>query len=62
LARGYNTLFYPVPPLVFIAMSAFIVINTFREKPEQALAGIFFLGLGSLFFWYFKRVGSSIKI
>ena len=62
LARGYNTLFYPVPPLVFIAMSAFIVINTFREKPEQALAGIFFLGLGSLFFWYFKRIGSSIKI
>ncbi len=55
LERGYSTFLYPIPPLVFISMSAFIVVNTFLEKPEQALAGIFFLGLGSLFFGYFKR-------
>jgi APA family basic amino acid/polyamine antiporter len=55
LVRNYSTLAYPVTPLVFMGMSAFVVVNTLIEKPEQAIAGLFFLGLGGLAFIYFKR-------
>lgn len=55
LARNYSTLAYPVTPLVFMGMSAFVVVNTLIEKPEQAIAGLFFLGLGGLAFIYFKK-------
>ncbi|WP_028666811.1 APC family permease [Runella zeae] len=55
LARNYSSLAYPVTPLIFMGLSAFVVVNTLIEKPEQALAGLFFLGLGGLAFWYFKR-------
>lgn len=56
LTRNYSTWAYPVTPLVFIGMSAFIVVNTLIEKPEQAIAGLFFLGLGVLAYLYFKKI------
>ena len=52
--RNYRALFYPITPLIFIAMEGFITINTLKEKPEQALSGLFFLGIGVLVFYYFK--------
>ena len=55
LTRNYSALAYPVTPLIFMGMSAFVVVNTLIEKPEQALAGLFFLGLGGIAFLYFKR-------
>jgi basic amino acid/polyamine antiporter, APA family len=41
--------------IIFMAMSAFIVLNTLIEKPQQAIAGIIFLGIGSIFFYIFKN-------
>ncbi len=41
--------------IIFMAMSAFIVVNTLIEKPEQAIAGIIFLGIGTVFFYFFKK-------
>jgi len=55
LPRNYSTLAYPITPLVFMAMSAFVVVNTLIEKPEQALAGLLFLALGGGAYLYFKR-------
>ena len=52
---AYRTIGYPFTPLIFMGMSAFIVINTLIEKPVQAFAGIAFLGIGVLVFYYFKR-------
>ena len=52
---NYKTLFYPVTPLIFMGMSAFIVLNTLLEKPIQAIAGLAFLGLGVIVFYFFKR-------
>lgn len=54
LKRNYSTLAYPITPLIFMALSAFVVVNTLIEKPEQALAGLFFLGLGGIAFVYFR--------
>jgi basic amino acid/polyamine antiporter, APA family len=41
--------------IIFMAMSAFIVINTLIEKPQQAIAGILFLGIGSIFYYFFRN-------
>lgn len=62
LTRNYSTLAYPITPLVFMGMSAFVVVNTLIEKPEQAIAGLFFLGLGGLAFIYFKRNQSTEQL
>ena len=41
--------------IVFLAMTGFIVLNTLIEKPEQALAGLAFLAIGSVFFFVFRK-------
>ncbi|HEX3101240.1 MAG TPA: amino acid permease, partial [Pyrinomonadaceae bacterium] len=46
--------------LVFIAMTGFIIVNTLYEKPEQAVAGLIFLGIGCIFFSIFKRTRSAL--
>ncbi len=50
-----KTFFGKLTAIVFIAMCSFIVFNTLIEKPQQAIAGIIFLSIGSIFFLYFKR-------
>jgi basic amino acid/polyamine antiporter, APA family len=54
-ARPYRTLGYPLTPLFFVGMSAWFVINTLVEKPAQAWAGLFFLGLGVPVYIFWKR-------
>jgi basic amino acid/polyamine antiporter, APA family len=54
LQSNYRTPLYPITPLIFMLMSAFIVINTLIEKPSQAIAGLIFLGLGVGFYFIFK--------
>ena len=51
----YRTLAYPMTPLIFMGMSAFIVVNTLIEKPTQAVAGLVFLAIGVVVFYVFKR-------
>lgn len=50
-----KTLFGIIGTIIFMLMSAFIVINTLIEKPQQATAGIIFLGIGSIFYFLFKN-------
>jgi len=41
--------------LIFLAMTAFIILNTLYEKPEQAVAGLIFLAIGCVFFLVFQK-------
>ncbi|CAH0994916.1 Serine/threonine exchanger SteT [Emticicia aquatica] len=50
-----KTFFGKLAAIVFIAMCFFIISNTLLEKPQQALAGISFLGIGSILYQYFRR-------
>jgi basic amino acid/polyamine antiporter, APA family len=52
--RPYRTLGYPVTPGFFILMSAWFVVNTLIERPEQAWAGIIFLALGIPVYYYWS--------
>ncbi|MCB0517955.1 MAG: amino acid permease [Lewinellaceae bacterium] len=45
---------YPWVPLIFVVISAAFAINTFFERPAQALPGLGLLGLGVLVFYGIK--------
>jgi APA family basic amino acid/polyamine antiporter len=47
--------------LIFLAMTAFIIVNTLYEKPEQAVAGLIFLGIGGIFFAIFKKTRGPLE-
>jgi basic amino acid/polyamine antiporter, APA family len=53
--RNYRTWGFPITPIIFMAIEGFIVVNTLVEKPDQARAGLIFLGLGAIMYFYFKR-------
>ena len=40
LPRPYKVWGYPVTPLLFLAVSLFMMVNLARERPVQSLAGI----------------------
>ncbi len=55
IERPYSTFGYPVTPLFFIAMAVWFVVNTLIEKPQQAWAGLLFLGIGIPVYYFWKR-------
>lgn len=55
MERPYSTFGYPVTPLFFTAMAIWFVVNTLIEKPQQAWAGLIFLGIGIPVYYYWKR-------
>jgi amino acid transporter len=52
--RPYRVPGYPWVPLFFVAMSGWFVATTLVQKPEQARAGLVFLGLGVPVYYYWK--------
>lgn len=55
LPRPYKTWGYPVVPIIFIAASAGILLNTLIEKPVESLAGLVLTALGIPVYFYWKR-------
>ena len=52
LPRPYRCWGYPVVPLIFVATSALLAVNTVREQPREALTGVAILLLGvPVYFW-----------
>lgn len=53
LHRPYKTWGYPFVPLLFVLVSAWLVINTLMTKPMESLAGlgIMFAGIPMYLFW-----------
>jgi basic amino acid/polyamine antiporter, APA family len=50
-----KTIIGSIAAIIFMAMSAFIILNTLIEKPQQAIAGIIFLGIGTVLYIFFKK-------
>jgi APA family basic amino acid/polyamine antiporter len=53
--RPYKTWGYPFVPLVFVAASAALVLNTLVEKPTESLIGLVILALGIPAYLYWRR-------
>jgi basic amino acid/polyamine antiporter, APA family len=55
--RPYRAFGYPWLPMVFLWMTAALLINTFIAAPRQALLGVAVLSAGLPFYWYWSRHG-----
>jgi APA family basic amino acid/polyamine antiporter len=53
--RPYRVWGYPIVPVVYIAASFALVLNTLVERPTESFAGLGFLALGLPVYWYSKR-------
>jgi len=57
--RPYRTWGYPVVPLVFVATSAAMVINTLVEKPLESGMGLFLILLGLPAYAHWRRTSRA---
>jgi APA family basic amino acid/polyamine antiporter len=53
--RPYRALGYPYIPIVFLLVTAALLINTFFAAPREALRGVVFLVAGLPLYWYWSR-------
>jgi APA family basic amino acid/polyamine antiporter len=53
--RPYRTLGYPLVPLAFVLVSAWLVVNTFVERRVESVAGIVLILLGLPVYAWFRR-------
>jgi len=55
LVRPYRTVGYPVVPVLFILVAAFLLMSTFQTRPRESLMGLFLMALGVPFYYYWKK-------
>jgi APA family basic amino acid/polyamine antiporter len=55
--RRYRTPGYPVVPILFVLVAAWLVINSLTAYPVESGAGLFLIALGLPFFFFFRRTG-----
>jgi basic amino acid/polyamine antiporter, APA family len=53
--RPYRALGYPVIPVIFVLVTAALLVNTFVAAPREALQGMAVLLAGLPFYWYWSR-------
>jgi amino acid transporter len=53
--RPYRCWGYPVVPVLYVFLPAFILFNMFRNQPTEALVGIGFIGLGAFMYYGWLR-------
>jgi APA family basic amino acid/polyamine antiporter len=55
LERPYRTLGYPLVPILFLAVTAWLLVNTMLTNPTRSLIGIGLIALGLPIYWYRRR-------
>jgi len=53
--RPYRALGYPVVPLIFLLVTAALLVNTFVAAPHEALQGVAIMIAGLPLYWYWSR-------
>jgi APA family basic amino acid/polyamine antiporter len=53
--RPYRTWGYPVVPALFVLVTIYLIIFTFKNAPLQSLFGLLIIALGLPVYWYFVR-------
>jgi basic amino acid/polyamine antiporter, APA family len=57
--RPYRAFGFPVIPMIFLAVTAALLINTFVAAPHEAVRGVALLAAGLPFYWYWSRKSSA---
>jgi APA family basic amino acid/polyamine antiporter len=55
LPRPYRTVGYPIVPLLFVLVAAFLLVSTLQTRPRESLMGLFLMALGVPLYYYWKR-------
>jgi APA family basic amino acid/polyamine antiporter len=58
--RPYRVWGYPFVPIVFLLVTAFLLVNTLIATPSRALAGIVLIVLGLPIYEYFRRRAGDV--
>ena len=58
LARPYRAWGYPVVPVVFLLVAAWLIYRTIMDSPKQSVTGIVLILVGIPFYWYFTKRGT----
>ena len=53
--RPYRTVGYPLVPLVFVLVSAWLIVNTLIEKRVESVTGLVLILIGLPVYFYFRR-------
>jgi APA family basic amino acid/polyamine antiporter len=53
--RPYRALGFPAVPVIFLLVTAALLINAFVAAPRQAVQGVILLAAGLPFYWYWSR-------
>ncbi len=53
--RPYRTPGYPVIPIIFLIVTAALLVNTLWTAPVQAFTGLGLIALGLPVYWYWSR-------
>ncbi len=57
--RPYKTWGYPIVPILFLLVTAALLINTLLTTPRQALTGLALIALGLPVYWYWTRANKA---
>jgi APA family basic amino acid/polyamine antiporter len=58
--RPYKTWGYPVVPVLFIAVSAWLILTTIWNAPKQSITGLVLIAIGLPVYLYWQKT-SSLK-
>ncbi|PYS90132.1 MAG: amino acid permease [Acidobacteria bacterium] len=53
--RPYRTWGYPVVPILFLLVTAWLIVNTLMTAPKQSFIGLALIALGLPVYWYWSR-------
>ena len=59
--RPYRAFGYPLIPMIFLLVTAALLVNTFIAAPREALRGVAVLAAGLPFYWYWARRPSAAE-
>ncbi|HEY3747179.1 MAG TPA: amino acid permease [Gemmatimonadaceae bacterium] len=60
--RRYRTPGYPVVPILFVAVAAWLVVNSIKAYPVESSAGLLMIALGLPFYMFFQRGAAAHHI
>ena len=58
-AGVFKSPLYPLTPIVFIAISTYMLFYTLTERKENAIAGLILLALGCVAYYFYKKYSGS---
>jgi APA family basic amino acid/polyamine antiporter len=56
--RPYHVIGYPIVPVLFVAVAAFLLISTIQTRPRESLMGLGLMALGVPFYLYWTKRNS----